>query len=616
MKNFKIIPQLIFSSDDYNYMIRLWKISFHHKKYLIPAMTTLLIITAENLLYPILFGKLTNIASGNFEELINNSSKYLTLGAISSLILTLDHIFSDLFIMSFVREIRKDYYKSLLLKDIEFYDSHKTSYLFDILTGDIGGLKNTLLLEYTKMIKEIFHFIGSIAAMFYVSFRLTSLLIFLIPLLYFLKRLSNSIRKKDYNTVHSYQSTSHNMVLESLNNIRIIKSFSTEKKELEKYSKRLDEMFNVEYNTLIKTQIMDNIGRGIFVLGLLFVFKIGYYWLQNSGITKGDLTSFGIYSYILYTTFNRFGNFQVRITNSILSAERLFKIMDYKPRIDCKAFDEEKDTGIIRKLEGNIEFKNVNFNYPSKIDVPVIQNFNLKIKKGEKIGIVGLSGSGKSTIVNLLERLYEINDNSKSEILYDGINVKNYNLKNFHQQIGYVCQEPALLDKSILENVIYGIDDYNENEVKKSLLMSKADFVYNKNYFPNGINTLVGEKGSQLSGGQKQRIAIARALIKKPKILILDEATSALDSKSEYELQKELNLLNEDMTIIIVAHRLSTIRNCDKIVVIEKGIIKEIGNHNELIKLNGLYKQLMEKQINQKENKDEENNNDNQEIEK
>ena len=285
--------------------------------------------------------------------------------------------------------------------------------------------------------------------------------------------------------------------------------------------------------------------------------------------------------------------------------------MDYIPRIDCKAFEEEKDTGIIRELEGNIELKNVNFNYPSKIDVPVIQNFNLKIKKGEKIGIVGLSGSGKSTIVNLLERLYEINNNSKSEILYDGINIKEYNLRNFHNQIGYVCQEPALLDKSILENVIYGVDKYNENDVKKSLLMSKADFVYNKNYFPNGINTLVGEKGSKLSGGQKQRIAIARALIKKPKILILDEATSALDSKSEFELQQELNNLNKDMTIIIVAHRLSTIINCDKIVVIEKGIIKEIGNHLELIKLNGLYKQLMEKQINEKENEVKDDDDDN-----
>ena len=611
MEKFTFIPKIIFSQDDYKYMIRLWKISFHHKKFLIPAMITLIIITIENLLYPILFGKITNIASGNFEELIKNSNKYLTLGAISSLIFTFDHIFSNLFIMSFVREIRKEYYKSLLLKDIEFYDNNKTSYLFDILTGDISELKNSLLLEFTKMTKECFHLLGSIIAMFYVSFRLSSLLMILIPILYTLKRLTNKIRKSDYNKVHSFQSNSHNMVLESLNNIRIIKSFSTEKKELQRYEKRLDEMYNIEYNTLIKTQIMDNIGRGIFVLGLIFVFKLGYYWLQNSGITKGDLTSFGIYSYILYTTFNRFGNFQIRITKSILCAERLFKIMDYKPRIDCKAFEEEKDTGIIRELEGNIELKNVNFNYPSKIDVPVIQNFNLKIKKGEKIGIVGLSGSGKSTIVNLLERLYEINNNSKSEILYDEINIKDYNLRNFHNQIGYVCQEPALLDKSILENVIYGVDKYNENDVKKSLLMSKADFVYNKNYFPNGINTLVGEKGSKLSGGQKQRIAIARALIKKPKILILDEATSALDSKSEFELQQELNNLNKDMTIIIVAHRLSTIKNCDKIVVIEKGIIKEMGNHLELIKLNGIYKQLMEKQINEKENEVKDDDDDN-----
>ena len=178
MEKFTFIPKIIFSQDDYKYMIRLWKISFHHKKFLIPAMITLIIITIENLLYPILFGKITNIASGNFEELIKNSNKYLTL----------DHIFSDLFIMSFVREIRKEYYKSLLLKDIEFYDNNKTSYLFDILTGDISELKNSLLLEFTKMTKECFNLLGSIIAMFYVSFRLSSLLMILIPILYILKR--------------------------------------------------------------------------------------------------------------------------------------------------------------------------------------------------------------------------------------------------------------------------------------------------------------------------------------------------------------------------------------------------------------------------------------------
>ena len=600
-----MLPKFItdFRKEDYEYMIRLWKISFNHKRYLIPAMITLMIITFENLLYPILFGKIANLSSNNFEEIMKNLNKYILFGIISTSILTIDHIVSNLFIMSFVKEIREDYYKSLLLKDIEFYDKHKTSYLFDILTGDISGLKNSLLLEFTKMVKETFHLIGAIFAMIYVSFRLTCLLIFIIPILYYLKKFTDKLRRKEYDKINHFQSSSHNMVLESLENIKIVKSFSTEKKEYEKYSKRLEEMYELEHNILIKTEIMDNLGRGIFVLGLIIVFKIGYTWLKDDQITKGNLTSFGIYSYILYQTFYRFGAFKNRITNSILSAERLFKIIDYKPTIDCKAFDE-KNSGLIRNLEGNITLKNINFNYPSKKDVQVIKNLNINIKTGEKIGIVGLSGSGKSTIISLLERLYEINECKNSEILYDNINIKEYNLKNFHDQIGYVNQEPSLLDKSILENVIYGIDKYNENEVKKYLLMSKADFVYNKNLFPNGVNTIVGEKGSKLSGGQKQRIAIARALIKKPKILILDEATSALDSKSEFELQEELNLLNKDMTIIIVAHRLSTIKNCNIILVVDKGEIVEMGNHHQLIKLNGVYKELMEKQIGEKDSLD------------
>ena len=596
-----MIPKFLlsFSKQDYKYMIRLWKISFNHKKYLIPAMITLLIITFENLLYPILFGKIANLSLNNFDLIMKNLNKYIFYGIISSLILTIDHIVSNLFIMSFVKEIREDYYKSLLLKDIEFFDKNKTSDLFEILTGDIQGLKNSLLLEFTKMVKEAFHLIGSIIAMIYVSFRLTTLLMLIIPILYYLKKISEKIRLDEIKKINSFQSSSHNMVLETLENIKIVKSFSTEKKEFDKYKNHLETMFKIEHNILIKNEIIENLSRGIFASGLIIVFKIGYSLLKNSNITKGKLTSFGIYSYILYNTFYRFGQFQIRISNSIISSKRLFKVIDYKPKIDCKAFDNE-NLGLIKELEGNIELKNVNFNYPTKENVKVIKNFNLNIKKGEKIGIVGLSGSGKSTIVNLIERLYEINEEKNSEILFDKINIKNYNLKNLHNQIGYVNQEPSLLDKTILENVIYGIENYKENDIKKYLLMSKADFVFNKNFFPNGINTIVGEKGSKLSGGQKQRIAIARALIKKPKILILDEATSALDSKSEFELQEQLNLLNKDMTIIIVAHRLSTIKNCDKIVVIEKGEIKEIGNHNQLIQKNGIYKDLMQKQMGEK----------------
>jgi ABC-type multidrug transport system fused ATPase/permease subunit len=204
----------------------------------------------------------------------------------------------------------------------------------------------------------------------------------------------------------------------------------------------------------------------------------------------------------------------------------------------------------------------------------------------------------------------EINKNEQNKknidknesILIDNINIKLLDIKNYHKQIGYVCQEPPLFNTTILENILYGIDEnsqkYDKNEIEKVIKMAKADFVFDTNLFPKGLETIVGEKGSQLSGGQKQRIAIARALIKKPKILILDEATSALDAESEYEIQNQIYNLSKDMNIIIVAHRLSSIKNCDKIIVIEHGKIVESGTHQELINMNGKYKELMEKQMN------------------
>ena len=356
------------------------------------------------------------------------------------------------------------------------------------------------------------------------------------------------------------------------------------------------------------------------------------------------------------------------------------------------------DYGLEKKIDGKITLKNIFFEYPKEEGdeiVRIIKNINLEILPGMKIGIVGFSGSGKSTVINLIERLYDVgfyerkkslkiiqeklgkkdkdkdkdknefddassnnsqddsdeekkllknkkekkkenkhknkqnekeklieekikyknteNENNiiKSEddcaVFIDDINIKKYNIKSLHSQIGYVPQEPSLFDGTIRENVIYGLfDDENmilnnkdpyEKELKWSLHTAQADFVYDENTFPLGLNTIVGSKGAKLSGGQKQRIAIARALIKKPKILILDEATSALDSESESKFQLELDNLKGKMTIIVVSHRLCTIKDCDQIVVINKGQIVEKGNHDELIAIKGIYYSLMEKQL-------------------
>ena len=313
--------------------------------------------------------------------------------------------------------------------------------------------------------------------------------------------------------------------------------------------------------------------------------------LKGEKISIGNLASFVMYCMMLFGQFMSFGEDLRRLSKSLLTAEKIFEVIDYTPKIDSNQKGEKIE------LQGEIKINNISFDYPSKKDTTVLKNFSLTIKKHESVGIVGASGSGKTTVINLLERLYEINDTKDSSITFDDIDLRKLDLRSLHEQIGYVCQEPALFNGSIKDNIIYGVEKYTEEDIRKAIQISKADFVYDKEVFPLGSDTNVGERGVQLSGGQKQRIAIARALIKKPKILILDEATSALDSESEFEFQKELNALKGSMTIITVAHRLSTIKNSDKIVVLNNGIIEEMGKHEELLALNGTYKKLMERQV-------------------
>jgi ATP-binding cassette subfamily B (MDR/TAP) protein 1 len=342
-------------------------------------------------------------------------------------------------------------------------------------------------------------------------------------------------------------------------------------------------------------------------------------------------------------------------------------VLDYEPKI--KSFEpndiNKENNGIIgieKKISGKITIKNIFFEYPKENTneiVTVLKNITLDIYPGMKLGIVGFSGSGKTTLINLIQRLYDVgfcerttdfkilrkiekekddeeenekeeneekNKNTKTnkkvktkkinqnktkdencEILIDDVDIKKYNLKCLHSQIGYVPQEPSLFDGTIRENLIYGLSeeenislnnkDKYDKEIQWSLNISQANFVFDESKFPLGLETIVGSKGTKLSGGQKQRIAIARALIKRPKILILDEATSALDSESEAVFQKELFNLKGKMTIIIVSHRLCTIKDCDEIVVINEGKIVEKGKHEELIACRGIYHSLMEKQI-------------------
>ena len=661
---------ILFLKENKSNIYRLWKISLKHKYLLIFAVFTLILNTFQTLFIPLKIGNFSQIFSSKdvSKSFLDSALYYFFLFILLNLFDSIHMAAVRTFTLTFVKSMMEYYVKSLFAKDIEFFDKNKISDLFSLLTDDIKNLSDSSILELFDFFKTLTKGIGSLSLMFYFYFKLTCLLIIILPfILYFInKRFKQA--KKEHKNLQDQRHGSHNIVMESLENIKTVKAFSTEDKEIKKYEIQLQKMWKDNFNFLMKMTISKNVIGIIFIGGIMLVVRFGIYLAKketekNADFTK-NLLPFMIYCVMFMTTFNEFSNKYEKIQKSLVIAEKVFKVIDYDPKI--KNSPENKYSYM--NIEGNIEFKNINFSYPTKKDVEILKKFNLKIDKGTCIGIVGASGSGKSTIVNLIQRLYncgsnidinkndvvnninnnkidseyielpnmtvdntsinldeqlidsdssllkinkeeneeiikENNDNENSSILIDDVNLKYLDIKHFHNQLGYVCQEPPLFNTTILENILYGLDNpesYDKSFLEKVIKISKSDFIFDKNLFPQGLDTLVGEKGSQLSGGQKQRIAIARALMKKPKILILDESTSALDSESEFEIWNSIDKFRKEMNmgIIVIAHRLSSVKNCDRIIVVDHGIITESGTHQELINLNGKYKELMEKQIN------------------
>ena len=666
----KKILGILFLKENKSNIYRLWKISLKHKYLLIFAVFTLILNTFQTLFIPLKIGNFSQIFSSKdvSKSFLDSALYYFFLFILLNLFDSIHMAAVRTFTLTFVKSMMEYYVKSLFAKDIEFFDKNKISDLFSLLTDDIKNLSDSSILELFDFFKTLAKGIGSLSLMFYFYFKLTCLLIIILPfILYFInKRFKQA--KKEHKNLQDQRHGSHNIVMESLENIKTVKAFSTEDKEIKKYEIQLQKMWKDNFNFLMKMTISKNVIGIIFIGGIMLVVRFGIYLAKketekNADFTK-NLLPFMIYCVMFMTTFNEFSNKYEKIQKSLVIAEKVFKVIDYDPKI--KNSPENKYSYM--NIEGNIEFKNINFSYPTKKDVEILKKFNLKIDKGTCIGIVGASGSGKSTIVNLIQRLYncgsnidinkndvvnninnnkidseyielpnmtvdntsinldeqlidsdssllkinkeeneeiikENNDNENSSILIDDVNLKYLDIKHFHNQLGYVCQEPPLFNTTILENILYGLDNpesYDKSFLEKVIKISKSDFIFDKNLFPQGLDTLVGEKGSQLSGGQKQRIAIARALMKKPKILILDESTSALDSESEFEIWNSIDKFRKEMNmgIIVIAHRLSSVKNCDRIIVVDHGIITESGTHQELINLNGKYKELMEKQIN------------------
>jgi len=473
-------------------------------------------------------------------------------------------------------------------KDLHFFEIYKTGELIGKIK-DLDNCNLDILSDILQIIRYLFQLfiIGYylISTSFYLSLVL-AIIFFLSTMSRYLLMNSQKLYSSEdfFGKINKYR----NKINEIITNIKMIKTFAREKYEinqLDKYRNKIDIKSSLKIFTTL--EILSIIEALEYPTLLIFFGK----FILEGKITLGTFTVFQQYKNEFQSSYYAIKYNYSDIKRKITAWRKFLELYDFPVKIKSN-----KDY-IPKEIKGKINFENVEFSYPLRPLSKVLNNLSFNIEPGKTLAICGFSGSGKTTISNLLERFYDVD---KGNIYIDDIDIKDYNIEYLRKMIGFVEQEPVLNSGTVLSNIIYGVDSYEEDELNEILKMTCVDsFINDKALFPEGLNTLVGERGLRVSGGQKQRIAIARALMKDSKILILDEATSALDGESEAEIHKSIyNLIRKrGITIIIIAHRLSTIINADKIIVINKGKVVEIGNHKELMNKNGEYKKLFDKQI-------------------
>ena len=565
------------------------KLKKYIKKYYILIILNLLLATISSLVSsaPIalikrLFDK--GIAGKSEKDILYAAGAMIMLAVVGAVLMYWNTIFSTVISSSIYKDIVTDIYNKIQTLDMEYFSGKKTGDMMIRVMTDPSNI-NSIILEIFDMISEIIKVGLCLGIAFYIDFDLTLGVMVVTPILIItVRRYAKRLKRSGKHRQEALDSL-NSKLQETLSGIRIIRAFATEDYEINNFKKKNANLkkiavrsarYNAKANSIMEAM-------NYIIIALLLMFS-GYRVLRAKSFTPGDfITIVGAIS-SMYTparrAMTRFNSISVNMSSITRVSEILEEMPSIVNRENCIKFEN---------FVSDITFENVDFKYRDSTE-KILKNINLNVKKGETVAFVGNSGGGKSTLVNLIPRFFDV---SSGSLRIDGIDIRDYEIKSLRKAIGIVPQETFLFSGTILSNIKYSRRDATFEEIVEAAKQANAhEFIEN---LSDGYNTEIGERGVKLSGGQKQRIAIARAILENPQILILDEATSALDNESEKLVQDALEKLMEGKTTFVIAHRLTTIENSNKIVVIQKGEIKEVGNHNELLNKNGIYKALYNK---------------------
>lgn len=568
--------------------IKIFRFVIPYKWTFIVGMVFLLLSNLTTLSFPLLIGEMTKVIEGKSTYKINDVTLFFFAVLIVQAILSFFRIYTFAQVSEkAMRDVRQTLYAKIITLPIFHFEKRRVGELMSRITSDITQLQDVLSITLAEFFRQVFTLVGGVALITYISWKLTLFMLATFPVLVISAIVFGKFIRKISKKAQDELANTNIIVEETLTSIQAVKAFTNEKYEVDRYTSSLNKVLG----EALKAATLRG-GFVSFVIFALFGGIVGVVWYGAALVAQGDLILADLLTFIFYTAFiggsvGGLGDIYAQLQKTIGASDRILEILG-----DPSEIDLTRDSSSSAVSFGQIKVQDLEFSYPSRPSVQIIKGINFTIEPGQKVAIVGTSGTGKSTLAQLFMRFYEPNAGS---ISLGDRSIADIDITEWRKMVALVPQEVLLFGGTIRENIAYGKPGATQTEIE-----SAAELAYAKEFiesFPEKWDTMVGERGVKLSGGQRQRIAIARAILKNPKFLLLDEATSALDSESEKWVQSALEELMKNRTSLIIAHRLSTIRSADLIIVMEEGKIIESGSHEELMKKkSGIYQNMVKLQ--------------------